>query len=160
MLVLCIDVGHVYSTLYRTYFDPVARAKQRRLLYAVPAACLAISIVVALMDIQLFWRCMAYLAVWHFIRQQYGFLKLYNRKQPDRAWKDVLQQCAIYAATIYPLLFWHLSGNRNFHWFVEDDFVLFNAKDLLPPLSYSYMAIMLAYSLSEFFFRDGKKIHL
>ena len=32
VLVLLIDVAHVYSTLYRTYFDPVTFQKQRTIL--------------------------------------------------------------------------------------------------------------------------------
>ena len=36
VLILLIDVAHVYSTLYRTYFDPMALTKQRSLLWSIP----------------------------------------------------------------------------------------------------------------------------
>src|SRR5437868_4695298 len=36
ILVMLIDVSHVYSTLYRTYFDPHALKKQRSLLWTIP----------------------------------------------------------------------------------------------------------------------------
>ena len=38
VLVVGIDVAHVYSTLYRTYFDPEESARYRVLLFVIPVA--------------------------------------------------------------------------------------------------------------------------
>ncbi|TPG72032.1 hypothetical protein [Hymenobacter nivis] len=121
-LVLLIDVAHVYGTLFQTYFDPVRRRARRTLLWAAPVACYAAGVALHSAGGLWFWRALAYLAVFHFMRQQYGFLRLYARREGPApgAW---LATAAIYAATLYPLLYWHLSPPRNFNWFVDGDFV-------------------------------------
>lgn len=122
--VLCVDVAHVYSTLFRTYLDPEAFRKNRALLLTIPAACWALGCLLYAVEGQIFWRMLAYLAVFHFIRQQYGFMALYSRRDPPVFQKfKWLDDLAVYSATVYPLLFWHTHLPRNFNWFVEGDFV-------------------------------------
>lgn len=122
--VLCVDVAHVYSTLFRTYLDKEAFQKNKPLLLAIPATCWGLGSMLYSLDWQLFWRVLAYLAVFHFVRQQYGFMALYSRRDPlDFLKVRWLDHLAIYMATIYPLLFWHTHLPRNFNWFVEGDFV-------------------------------------
>jgi hypothetical protein len=79
--------------------------------------------VYALGGAALFWRGLAYLAVFHFVRQQYGWLMLYRARAGERsrlgAWVD---GAAIYAATLYPLVWWHVHLPRRFHWFLPGDF--------------------------------------
>jgi hypothetical protein len=70
-----------------------------------------------------FWRVLAVVAVFHFVRQQYGWVNLYRAKLKEKSdltwWIDA---AAIYLATVYPLAFWMTSLPRNFEWFVENDF--------------------------------------
>ena len=80
--VLLVDVAHVYATLFRSYFDKKALAKNGALLLFVPLACWGVGTLLYSIDGLLFWRVLAYLAVFHFIRQQYGFMMLYSRKDP------------------------------------------------------------------------------
>jgi len=116
-LIVGVDVAHVYSTLYRTYFDPV-EFRQRRTLY-VMAPLLA------------GWPSSRSTAWLHgvlaspglprgvsLIRQQYGFMMIYRRHERG---SPALDRAAIYAATLYPLLWWHCH-QRHFSWFVEGDF--------------------------------------
>ena len=121
-LVVLIDVAHVYGTLFQTYFDPVKRRQRRTLLWVVPLACYAVGVALHSVDGMVFWRVLAYLAVFHFIRQQYGFLRIYGRHDAPApgSW---LATALIYYATIYPLLYWHLSPGRNFNWFIDGEFV-------------------------------------
>ncbi|MBX0290608.1 hypothetical protein K3G63_09180 [Hymenobacter sp. HSC-4F20] len=122
-LVVLIDVAHVYSTLFRTYFDPVRRQRFRTLLWVVPLGCYVAGVALHYAGSLWFWRVLAYAAVFHFIRQQYGFLRLYARQETAPAAFRALDQVVIYAATLYPLLWWHLAAPRNFNWFVDGDFV-------------------------------------
>lgn len=123
-LVLCIDVAHVYATLFRTYFDRQAFERNSTLLTTVPIACWAVGVLLYSINAIFFWRTLAYLAVFHFIRQQYGFVMLYARREPagyqQFRWLDHI---AIYTAMLFPLLFWHTHLPRNFEWFVEGDFI-------------------------------------
>jgi hypothetical protein len=119
VLIVGVDVAHVYSTLYRTYFDP-AEFRQRRALYLL-APLLGWLVFAGLYSIgpMVFWRVLAYLAVFHFIRQQYGFMMLYGRG--ERQFR-LIDKTAIYAATLYPLVWWHTHG-RSFNWFMPGDFI-------------------------------------
>ncbi len=121
--VLLVDVAHVYATLFRTYFNNSACEKKRGLLIAIPLACWVIGTLLYTIDYLLFWKALAYLAIFHFIRQQYGFMALYSRRGPvDFEKYRQLDQSIIYIATLYPLLYWHANLPRNFNWFVEGDF--------------------------------------
>jgi hypothetical protein len=123
LLVVFVDAGHVYSTLYRTYFDPAVFRKHRTLLTTIPlAGFVAAALVYTLSDLW-FWRLLAYIAVFHFIRQQYGFMRIYSRQDPANKSISIIDTVTIYAATLGPLLHWHLSGQRNFNWFIPGDFI-------------------------------------
>jgi hypothetical protein len=71
----------------------------------------------------IFWRALAYLAVFHFVRQQYGWVALYRGRLGEKSRLDRwLDTAAIYLATIYPLLYWHAHLPREFWWFLKNDF--------------------------------------
>lgn len=156
-LVLLIDVAHVYSTLFRTYFEKASVAQYKQLLWMVPLGAWVSGALLHSLDSLLFWRILAYLAVYHFIRQQYGFMQLYARNEERRKWERITDTVAIYSATLYPLLFWHLEGGRDFHWFLQGDFLLTPYAHLLPFLSGLYFAILLAYIIKETIFSLRKK---
>ena len=128
LCIVGVDVSHVYSTLYRTYFDPEERSRYRALLILIPLASWAMGIALYLCSSAFFWSILAYLAVFHFIRQQYGFIALYSRKENASRLSRRLDQCAIYSATLYPLIYWHAHLPRMFDWFVPGDFIF-----ALPP---------------------------
>lgn len=156
-LVLLIDVGHVYSTLFRTYFEKESVVRLGQLLWVVPLAAWVSGILLHTLDSNFFWRMLAYLAVYHFIRQQYGFMQLYARKEERRKWERKLDTVCIYTATLYPLLFWHLEGSRNFHWFIQGDFLLASYPSFLPILNALYCLILAAYLLKELLFSIRNK---
>lgn len=149
ILILLIDVAHVYSTLYRTYFDPVAFKKQRTILLAIPVIGFVIGVILYSIGPGLFWRLLAYTAVFHFIRQQYGFMRLYSRKEQKNNFSSLIDTMTIYYATIYPLLYWHFKGPRNFNWFVENDFIYFRADTLLLLLKVFYFSLMTTWLVKE-----------
>lgn len=141
VLVMLIDVSHVYSSLYRTYFDKVARQKHSQLLYFTPIFVLIIATILHQISSLLFWRLAAYLAVYHFVRQQYGFLKLYTRHEGTKP----IDVWMIYAATLFPVAIWHFSSPRNFNWFVEGDFYIFENQVFAASLKYIYGLCVLVY---------------
>lgn len=122
LAVVLVDVAHVYATLYRVYADP-AEVRRRPLLYlGLPALIYAAG--VGLSAAGLFWTALAYLAVFHFIRQQYGWIALSGRRERDFTSLDRrLDAVAVYAGTLYPILYWHAHLPRSFVWFVQGDFL-------------------------------------
>ena len=122
--ILMIDVAHVYATGFRVYFVP-AELKRHPWLYGLtPVLGFAIAWWLYQQGATVFWRALAYLAVFHFVRQQYGWMALYRAKEGDTGrfgwWIDT---SAIYMATLYPLLYWHTHLPRKFAWFMDGDFV-------------------------------------
>jgi hypothetical protein len=97
----------------------------------------------------MFWRLLAYLAVFHFIRQQYGFMRIYSRKESLPGYISYFDSFAIYCATLYPVLFWHLKGPRNFHWFVQGDFYYFGSEALIHIMTMLYLSTIILYLLKE-----------
>jgi hypothetical protein len=121
--VLLIDVAHVYSTGFRVYFDK-EELKRRPWLYAlVPVVGFLLGVALYSEGELVFWRALAYLAVFHFVRQQYGWVALYRARAGERdrlgKWIDT---AAIYMATVYPLIYWHTHLPRQFWWFLKKDF--------------------------------------
>ncbi|GAA4335438.1 hypothetical protein GCM10023149_43450 [Mucilaginibacter gynuensis] len=149
VLVVFIDVAHVYSTLYRTYFNPHG-LKKPGLLLTIPLLCYVAGVLLHSMDALVFWRVLAYLAVFHFIRQQYGFMRLYSRKEKSGYYAMLIDKIAIYTATIYPIVYWHIEGNRQFNWFIENDFFMLPANGwLLNAGNVLYFTIILMYVVKE-----------
>ncbi|GEM_PF-58327 len=121
--VLLIDVAHVYSTGFRVYFDKEDLRRRPWLYSMVPLLGFIIGVALYSEGELVFWRALAYVAVFHFVRQQYGWVALYRARagERDRAgwWIDTI---AIYAATVYPLIYWHTHLPRQFWWFLKRDF--------------------------------------
>jgi len=143
--VLLVDVAHVWSTSFRVYFD-TAELKRRLWLYMlVPVFGYALGVALYSEGELTFWKVLAFVAVFHFVRQQYGWVALYRRKLRETSsvtwWIDV---AAIYLATVYPLAFWMTRLPRNFEWFVQNDFFALPAfvETVLYPI---YIAALVAY---------------
>lgn len=145
-LVVGVDVAHVYSTLYRTYFDKEESSRYRALLIFIPLGCWIAGILLYSMGKFVFWRTLAYLAVFHFVRQQYGFLRLYARKEEAGRRERMIDGAAVYLATLYPLVFWH-THPRSFHWFLPGDFVALAAGWLERAVLTAYLVALAAYAL-------------
>jgi hypothetical protein len=123
LLVVGVDVAHVWSTLLRTYADGEELRRRPGLYTAAPLAAYLLGVFAWSQSPGLFWRLFAYTALFHFIRQQYGWVALYGRKARASSTERALDAAAIYAATLGPVVWWHAHLPRAFWWFVEEDFI-------------------------------------
>lgn len=121
--VLLVDVAHVYATAFRVYFDKEELKRRLSLYVLAPLIAFVLSVALYSESEALFWRALAYLAVFHFVRQQYGWVALYRARAGERGragwWVDA---AAVYMATLYPLAYWHAHLPRRFWWFLPGDF--------------------------------------
>jgi hypothetical protein len=145
--VLLVDVAHVWSTTFVVYLDPV-EWKRRPLLYALtPVAAFAIGVALYAWGPGPFWRAIAYLAVYHFIRQQYGWVMMYRARNGERdqlgRWLD---GATIYLATIYPLVWWHAHLPRGFAWMRAGDFMTGLPVELATSVGILYLALLAIYA--------------
>jgi len=144
--VLLVDVAHVWSTAFVVYLDP-AEWQRRPALYAgTPIAAFALGVALYAWGEGPFWRAIAYFAVFHFIRQQYGWVMMYRARCGERdrlgRWLD---GATIYAATLYPLIWWHASLPRRFSWMRDGDFIGGLPAWVIAPARAIYLALLVMY---------------
>ena len=123
LLVAGVDVAHVYATAFRVYLDPARFRRHRTLYIATPVLVLAVGQLLHAHDAATFWRALAYLAVFHFVRQQWGWVAYTRRRAGEGARDFHLDRSMAYAATVAPLVWWHATLPRDIAWFMEGDFL-------------------------------------
>lgn len=123
IFVVFIDVAHVWSTLFRVYLDREERARRPLLYAAAPLLAYGLGVAAHAQSAELFWRVLAYVAAWHFIRQQVGWMVLYGRRARSSERELTFDRAAIFAATLGPVVWWHARLPRPFWWFREGDFI-------------------------------------
>lgn len=149
LLIVGVDVAHVYSTLWRTYLDPAEFQRYRNLLIYTPLIVWMGGVMLYLIGPLVFWRVLAYLAVFHFVRQQYGFMAVYARGDGRAKWERRWDEITVYALTLYPILYWHTHLPRNFSWFVEHDFWALPMPEIAEVGFWIYLVAIAAYIVKE-----------
>ena len=74
--ILLIDVAHVWSTSFRVYFDKEELKRRLSLYLLVPVLGYVVGVALYSEGDLLFWKVLAIVAVFHFVRQQYGWVNL------------------------------------------------------------------------------------
>ncbi|HTR50968.1 MAG TPA: hypothetical protein VMJ10_09710 [Kofleriaceae bacterium] len=152
--VLLVDVAHVWSTAFVVYLDPAELRRRPALYVGAPIVAFASGIALYALGEAAFWRAIAYVAVFHFIRQQYGWVMMYRARTGQR---DVLGRwldgATIYAATLYPLIWWHASLPRAFSWMRDGDFVPGLPACVIAPARTIYVALVGSYVVRACFER-------
>lgn len=149
ILVLGVDVSHVYSTLFRFYWDKQIFTRYKSALLTIPAIAFVLGFSLHNYNAMLFWRLLAYLAVFHFVRQQYGFMRLYARKDLVSKSALLIDNLSIYNATVYPILYWHFYATDKLMWFVKGDFFNLSAFTYGDIFFALYIAILILYFSKE-----------
>lgn len=151
--ILLIDVAHVYATGFRVYANREDFQARKWLFLLTPVLAFLIGWAIYSEGTggpMRFWRILAYMAVFHFVRQQYGWVALYRSKAGEQSqagrWIDT---AAIYLATVYPLVWWHSHLPRNFWWFLNEDFAKAPeaAARILEPFYWTVLALYFGRSL-------------
>ncbi len=126
---IIFDVWHVWGTLYRGYLRSDIRRKHRNLLIWVPILSILFLSIVA--NIHIDWypqlyvllSCLAYVALFHFIRQQIWFVRLYDKRTVDLWWLEHISRrldtILVWTITGFPFLYWMMHYNSlSLNWFV------------------------------------------
>lgn len=126
---ILIDAPHVFGTFSRTYFDREERRARKRLLVGSLVFFLIGPVMVALGGALLFFFFAALWAYYHLVKQHYGFMVLYKKKNHDLAPVDnALDRVFLLLAFTYP-----------FVWFVARDP---EAMARVPPLLTSGLGLL------------------
>ncbi len=118
LLIVATDVAHVWATAYITYLDQEV-FRRRRLLFVLPVPlAFLIAYRLHVHSPQLYWTLLAYVAIYHFIQQQWGFIALYKARAGERRSFDYyLDKWTLWVGALGPVLLWHASPARQFDWF-------------------------------------------
>lgn len=118
ILIVAFDVAHVWGTIYVTYLDGEILRRRRVLLLATPLLSFVVAYRLHGQSPQLFWTLLAYVAIFHFIKQLYGLIALYKARAGERErWDFYLDKWTLWVGAVGPVLLWHASPARQFDWF-------------------------------------------
>ncbi|HEX8456472.1 MAG TPA: hypothetical protein VF656_04045 [Pyrinomonadaceae bacterium] len=102
---ILIDAPHVFGTFSRTYFDREARRERGRLLWGALAFFAVGPLMVCAGLGLVFFFLAALWAYYHLVKQHYGFMVLYKKKNRDLAPTDnALDRLFILLALTYPFV--------------------------------------------------------
>jgi len=102
---ILIDAPHVFGTFSRTYFDRTERRDRTRLLWGSLLFFIVGPVLVALGAGLVFFFLAALWAYYHLVKQHYGFMVLYKKKNGDLAPIDnALDRLLLIFALNYPFV--------------------------------------------------------
>lgn len=126
LFIVSFDVAHVWSTGHLTYFRRDRFAARPVFLTAVVPITFLCAFAAHRWSPVAFWSAVAYVAIGHFIKQQWGFVALYAAKAGEaRGWNRRLDALALWVGALGPLALWHADPDDAFQWFdAGEDFAL------------------------------------
>ncbi|MGZ3451087.1 MAG: hypothetical protein ACXVEF_15895 [Polyangiales bacterium] len=150
LCVVMVDVAHVHATAFRVYLDRVELRRRPLLYFGTPLLAYGVGVAIHLHGgAILFWRLLAYVAVFHFMRQQWGWVAMYRARAKETS-DATLDWLAVHVAALYPLLVWHARLPRRFAWFVKGDFVPGVVPAFIVELARPiWLAILFAFALRQ-----------
>src|ERR1700730_18731083 len=102
---ILIDAPHVFGTLSRTYFDRSEWKTRKRLMLASLLFFIVGPVLVLLGFGFTFFFVAALWAYYHLVKQHYGFMVLYKKKNDDLApWDNALDRLLLMFAFNYPFV--------------------------------------------------------
>ncbi len=118
LLIVAFDVAHVWATIYVTYLDPEVWRRRRLLLIGTPLVALFAAFRLHQHSPTLYWTILAYVAIYHFIKQLWGMVALYKARAGERSTFDYyLDRWTLWVGALGPVALWHASPSRQFDWF-------------------------------------------
>lgn len=152
-----VDSGHVYLTLFRTYFHPEELKDNR--IYAITPIAIILTVTLWLYyHVPYFWNLVVYATIWHNIRQFYGLSKMYQKKERRVCKTSIF---FIYALTILPFILFHFRPGATAQIYSASDLFLFPNNGIFMKGSLLLGLIVVAWFSFEFLlYKKFKKIEL
>eukprot|EP01063_Lacrimia_lanifica_P018734 TRINITY_DN25645_c0_g1_i1.p1 TRINITY_DN25645_c0_g1~~TRINITY_DN25645_c0_g1_i1.p1 ORF type:complete len:394 (+),score=144.63 TRINITY_DN25645_c0_g1_i1:74-1183(+) len=121
IVVVFCDVGHVWGTIFRCYLDTEENSRRWGLYNVAPFVIFAAMLFTHYAWSEAyFWMAVGYFALFHFVRQQWGFLCLYRARKGERD-GAALDRFVHTVGAVAPMVVWHADPNRSFDWFMRED---------------------------------------
>lgn len=159
-IIILFDVAHVWATNYRIYFDS-NEIKRRPFFYLLPIPTFfVLSYCLIIYSENIYWTILAYVAVFHFIKQPWGFVSIYKKKYKEISKLDLhFDKYMVWAAGLYPVFIWHGSPGRVFDWFnAGESFILKLPSQIIPLLYSLYGFGIILYILRQIYLYKKQKL--
>jgi hypothetical protein len=128
---LLVEGSHLYSTYLVSYGDKEISRQLKPLFYGIPLALVVSAFTLQFIGKQQYlYYFMAYLAVVHFIRQDFGWMKIatsFDSHAPR--WLNMLDVWSSYGMTVLPMLYITRKEAVNNFWYQKGD--LFYTPDVI-----------------------------
>lgn len=123
-----LDSGHVYATVWRTYFRPTER-KRTRLYWALPIFFFALFFMWNYFEWKYLAAFVVYATVYHNVRQLLGISRWYQKL--NRAWSKT-SDIFLYLLCFWPFLIYHFRDTATAtHYYGTDELFAFPSDQLL-----------------------------
>lgn len=163
LFAIVFDVAHVWGSLYMVYFNKIAFSEHKKLYILTPIIAFLFSFLLVLYDVSwtiLFWLIW-FFAVYHFIKQQVGFILLYWNKEKNLDNLDRFMDKLIWwSITWFPILYWFTNlDTRNYIWFFQGEFL--KLPDIFFPFLWIVFILIVWFYIIYELFRifTGKKVN-
>lgn len=155
LVVVAFDVTHVWATIYLTYLDREVMKRRRALLLLTPVVSFLVAYRIHSHSASLFWSLLAYVAIFHFVQQQWGFIALYKARAGEhRRFDYYLDRWALWASALGSVLLWHASPQRQFDWFNAGESFIFR----IDPAFHRDLQLGMAAIAVAWVFRQGQLV--
>lgn len=121
---ICIDSGHVYTTMWRTYLQPAEFNERRRLYLITPFAFMIVFALWVGLRLPGLWEVVVYGTLFHNFRQLWGFLRWYEkvegRKDPNTGFFFhafiFIPIAAFHVNPVRPKGYYYVNAGEMLHW--------------------------------------------
>jgi hypothetical protein len=140
-----IDSGHVYTTVWRTYFHPEERSSHWVYL-VTPVAVLFIFTSWYYLELPGMWSFVVYATLFHHLRQYYGFSKWYQQLNQRT---DSTSDNFLYALCVLPFIAYHFRDGVVGGYYSTADLFLFPDQRILGICLGVYFLTLVAWVVRE-----------
>lgn len=141
-----IDSGHVYSTLWRTYFHSDERRSSAIYIW-VPVIIFFIAFSWFYFQIPYIYSFIFYATAYHHIRQYFGVVKWYEKLEQSYT---KLSGTFLYLLSICPAVAAHFRHNLTIEFYTKKDLLMYPNKELFNTVVFINLFLIFVYCFYEF----------
>lgn len=150
--VLLIDWAHIFAQWHRIYCNPVESTRAK---WIYPISFIVLVPIIALyfqyVSIDHVEKFLIYFVIYHFIKQHYGFIRIYSKTDGSKTkFESVTESALVYLCMWTPVLYWHIDfPKKDFYWnlhFLKNPVT----QNLFYPAIAAYAFCLVAYVFAEY----------
>ncbi|MCO4792816.1 MAG: hypothetical protein KC493_03830 [Bacteriovoracaceae bacterium] len=142
-----IDSGHVYSTLWRTYFHKDERSSSKRYIW-IPLSVFVIGFIWFYFQFKWLYSFIFYITAYHHLRQYFGVVKWYEKLEGQfTKWSGRF----LYILSLCPAIAAHFRSDLIIEFYTKSDVLMYPNKNLFQLLIIINIIVMLSYLIYEYF---------